>query len=320
VNTLLELEAQQIAVALSLDPAILEVFCSEIRDARHGAESEFERSFSVTVHNSQRRRQTAYEKTNLATGRCCKCSKARDSKSSRFCSYHLRQNRKYSLKWWRANHADHPAKKFPERLTVKKLAKVEVSTPEEKRGGRPTKILDTKRIAAFRAQGVGWKRIAEHLGVAPATIYRQGLPQQFERVPAGPKKKILDLRKLERIEDPVMESPLHAIESLLIFDARCLDKETRQELLRLVPQLVHIRRAWKAEYMECGCTYCHKKKAEYGAGGLCNGCRSRIYMRMRNRFRKAMEGRDLPAELATFKDALQLKYNAAQRLFNGLDE
>jgi hypothetical protein len=37
---------------------------------------------------------------------------------------------------------------------------------------------------------------------------------------------------------------------------------------------------------------------------------------MRNRFRKAIEGRDLPAELATFKDALQLKYNAAQRLFN----
>jgi hypothetical protein len=42
--------------------------------------------------------------------------------------------------------------------------------------------------------------------------------------------------------------------------------------------------------------------------------------RMLNRFRKAMEGRNLPAELAAFKDALQLKYNAAQRLFNGGDE
>jgi hypothetical protein len=41
---------------------------------------------------------------------------------------------------------------------------------------------------------------------------------------------------------------------------------------------------------------------------------------MLNRFRKAMEGRNLPAELAAFKDALQLKYNAAQRLFNGGDE
>jgi len=47
---------------------------------------------------------------------------------------------------------------------------------------------------------------------------------------------------------------------MMIFDARCLDKDTRQELLRILPQLVHIRRAWRAEYMECGCTSCHKKK------------------------------------------------------------
>jgi len=143
------------------------------------------------------------------------------------------------------------------------------------------------------------------------------LPPEKKR--AGRPKKILDLRKLENIHVPVIESPLPAMESLLIFDARCLDKETRQELLRLVPQLVHIRRAWRAEYMECGCTSCHKKKAGYGAGGFCNACWGRIYMRMRNRFRKAMVGRDLPAELATFKDALCLRYNAAQRLFNGDD-
>jgi len=40
---------------------------------------------------------------------------------------------------------------------------------------------------------------------------------------------------------------------------------------------------------------------------------------MRNRFRKAMQGRDMAAELATFKDALSLRYNAAQRLFNSDD-
>ena len=40
---------------------------------------------------------------------------------------------------------------------------------------------------------------------------------------------------------------------------------------------------------------------------------------MRNRFRKAMQGRDMAAELDSFKDALQLKYNAAQRLLNGDD-
>jgi len=42
-------------------------------------------------------------------------------------------------------------------------------------------------------------------------------------------------------------------------------------------------------------------------------------MRMRNRYRKAMQGRNLPAELAAFKDALCLRYNAAQRLLNGDD-
>ena len=38
--------------------------------------------------------------------------------------------------------------------------------------GRPKKILDTKRIAMLRAQGVGWKRIAADLGVGVGTIYR----------------------------------------------------------------------------------------------------------------------------------------------------
>jgi DNA invertase Pin-like site-specific DNA recombinase len=38
--------------------------------------------------------------------------------------------------------------------------------------GRPKKILDTKRIAMPRAQGVGWKRIAAEMGVGVGTIYR----------------------------------------------------------------------------------------------------------------------------------------------------
>ena len=41
-----------------------------------------------------------------------------------------------------------------------------------KRLGRPRKILDTKRIATLRAQGVGWKRIAAGMGVGVGTIYR----------------------------------------------------------------------------------------------------------------------------------------------------
>jgi DNA invertase Pin-like site-specific DNA recombinase len=38
--------------------------------------------------------------------------------------------------------------------------------------GRPRKIVDTKRIAALRAKGVGWKRIAAEMGVGVGTIYR----------------------------------------------------------------------------------------------------------------------------------------------------
>jgi DNA invertase Pin-like site-specific DNA recombinase len=41
--------------------------------------------------------------------------------------------------------------------------------------GAPKKILDTKRIAALRGKGVGWKRIATELGVGVGTIYRIAL-------------------------------------------------------------------------------------------------------------------------------------------------
>lgn len=146
------------------------------------------------------------------------------------------------------------------------------------------------------------------------------LPAPPERRRPGRPKKILDLRKLDAITVAQPDSPEQAIESLLIFDARCLDKDTRQKLLLLLPELVHIRRAWKAEYMECGCVSCHKKNACYGAGGFCGTCCARIYMRMRKRYRKALEGRNVPAELAALKDALCMRYNAAQRLFNGGDE
>jgi DNA invertase Pin-like site-specific DNA recombinase len=38
--------------------------------------------------------------------------------------------------------------------------------------GRLKKVLDTKRIALLRAQGVGWKRIAAEMGVGVGAIYR----------------------------------------------------------------------------------------------------------------------------------------------------
>ena len=41
-----------------------------------------------------------------------------------------------------------------------------------KRLGRPKRIVDTRRIAALRAQGLGWKRIAAELEVGVGTLYR----------------------------------------------------------------------------------------------------------------------------------------------------
>jgi DNA invertase Pin-like site-specific DNA recombinase len=38
--------------------------------------------------------------------------------------------------------------------------------------GRPRKVLDTARIAALRAQGIGWKRIAAEMKVGVGTLYR----------------------------------------------------------------------------------------------------------------------------------------------------
>lgn len=136
---------------------------------------------------------------------------------------------------------------------------------------------------------------------------------------AGRPKKIFDKRNLHSIVEVMPDSSIEALEGLLIFDARCLDNDTRQGLIRILPQLVHIRRAWKAEFVECGCVCCHKKIAEYGFGGFCNACGRRLGARMRNRFRKLMSGRDLKQELVAFKDALALRFNAAQRLFNGED-
>jgi DNA invertase Pin-like site-specific DNA recombinase len=41
-----------------------------------------------------------------------------------------------------------------------------------KRLGRPKRIADARGIAALRAQGVGWKRIAAEMGIGVGTLYR----------------------------------------------------------------------------------------------------------------------------------------------------
>ena len=189
----------------------------------------------------------------------------------------------------------------------------------------------------------------------------------------GRPKKPLDHRKVEGLPEVLPESPVEALEALLIFDARMLDRETQQELLRILPQLVHIRRAWKAHFLEHGCLSCPKaderfaiaarmrlkrfdwkdtfelvapklrtpqerkafrnavywklehpharerKRNAYAAGGFCVACQGRILQRMLKRFRKQLAGRDLPAELEAFVEALSMRLNAAQRLFSGDD-
>ena len=44
-----------------------------------------------------------------------------------------------------------------------------------KKLGRPPRVLDTNRVAALRAKGIGWKQIAADIGVGVGTIYRAAL-------------------------------------------------------------------------------------------------------------------------------------------------
>jgi len=130
-------------------------------------------------------------------------------------------------------------------------------------------------------------------------------------------RKFVSHKRIERVEVTIPESPAHALEELLVFDARCLDRDTQLALLRLVPRILQVRAAWKAEYVECGCSCCHRKNPWYGAGGLCNACLARISTRMRERRRKELQGRDLAAENIEFRESLARKFNIAQRLLKG---
>ncbi len=53
-----------------------------------------------------------------------------------------------------------------------------------KKLGRPRRILDASKIAALRAQGLSWAKIAAQLGVGEGTVRRAA--QQSGKNPAGP--------------------------------------------------------------------------------------------------------------------------------------
>ncbi|MBI3668751.1 MAG: hypothetical protein HY237_03075 [Acidobacteria bacterium] len=101
-------------------------------------------------------------------------------------------------------------------------------------------------------------------------------------------------------------------DELICFDTRFLDNATAHELLRLLPKLVHVRRAWGERFRQRGCLVCRRKKVAYGCGGLCNRCLLRTYSQLRVIVRKQGEGRDPAAETA----ALTRKLDAAQRLLH----
>ena len=46
-----------------------------------------------------------------------------------------------------------------------------------KRLGRPTRALDVSMVAAFRAQGLPWRTIAEKMSVGLATLHRASVPR-----------------------------------------------------------------------------------------------------------------------------------------------
>jgi hypothetical protein len=125
------------------------------------------------------------------------------------------------------------------------------------------------------------------------------------------KKQVINYKKLELISVTAPESAIQGVEDLMIFDARCLDRQTWRELLRVLPELTLIRKAWRAHFSVHGCVSCHRKRVDYGAGGFCWRCLARITTRMRACFRKVNEGRNIPDEVAS----LSRRYDAAQRLF-----
>jgi len=55
-----------------------------------------------------------------------------------------------------------------------------------KRLGRPHVFVDTRRIAALRAQGLSWAKIAEQLEVGEGTVYRAWQASAKNRLGSGP--------------------------------------------------------------------------------------------------------------------------------------
>jgi hypothetical protein len=97
----------------------------------------------------------------------------------------------------------------------------------------------------------------------------------------------------------------------------CLERETSQELRRLLPELLWISRAWHARFLVKGCLACHRKKA-YGSGGMCQVCVNANRDWIRKYVKQATANRDTVEEIAGLSrsvDAAQLAWNTDDREF-----
>jgi uncharacterized paraquat-inducible protein A len=117
--------------------------------------------------------------------------------------------------------------------------------------------------------------------------------------------------KIEKVE-AIETTAARKLGELLLFEACFLDVSTRQDLLRIIPKLVHVRRARQAIFRRYGCHSCHRKKVAYGAGGFCNRCAARDYRRVKQELQKMGEGRNAAEE----SSALTRRLDAALMLLN----
>lgn len=64
------------------------------------------------------------------------------------------------------------------------------------------------------------------------------------------------MNKLAKVEVMMSKPVARKIDELLVFDARCVDDNMRREILRLLPQLIDLRHAWRALFRRYGCMAC----------------------------------------------------------------
>jgi hypothetical protein len=81
-------DVELLAIPLQLDPEVLALFCSDIRDARHSARIKCEmKGRDINLFNKE------YRERHLASGLCYTCNNLLDPHSVRFCTEHLKKER-----------------------------------------------------------------------------------------------------------------------------------------------------------------------------------------------------------------------------------